>query len=154
MIEIVIEGIKSNWEMVLASFVMLVAGTIITYHKFGIKRVLLGKHNDHRELVYYDEQGKILLKPTLNTWKIILTGGMNTLSLFLIIMMLFLSYSYYHDLKAIRENDEEYCQTFGTVFPTEEQIERYRKGDDFMDLDSLNNISFKGEDNDRERGYP
>lgn len=110
--------------IILASLAMLIMGTLIAYKKFGLKRVLLGKTNDHLELIYYNN-GKISWKPTLKSWKIILTGGMSLLSIFLLIMLLILAGLYAKDINAQKQNDEIFCQKYGTVYPTEEQLKDY-----------------------------
>ena len=125
MIDRIISGIMSNWIIVTISFALLVGGTIAAYQKYGIKRVLLGKKNDNRQLVYRRGDGSVVWGETLKTWQIILTGGMSILTLFLIFMLLALSFIYQHDIQATRENDEKLCQEFGTVFPTKEQVEAY-----------------------------
>ena len=84
MIETIIQGIKENWLIVGLSIFMLIGGTIAAYKKFGIRRVLLGKSHDDRELVYRREDNSIIWKDTLKTWSIILTGGMGFLTTFLI----------------------------------------------------------------------
>jgi len=125
MIEIILQGIKDNWLIVGLSLFMLVAGTIAAYRKFGLKRVLLGKKNDDRELVYRRQDNSIIWKDTLKTWSIILTGGMGFFTVFLIIMILILSFVYAVDMNATRSNDELLCQAFGTTEPTPEQVEEY-----------------------------
>ncbi len=125
MIEVIIEGVIENWYIVLASLFMLVGGTIAAYRKFGLKRVLLGKTNEDRELVYRREDESIVWKETLKTWRLILTGGMSLFTLFLIFMILILSAVYAIDIKATRVNDELLCREFGTVSPTQEQMEVY-----------------------------
>lgn len=100
--------------------VLIIAVTIQTYRKFGIKRVLLGKKHDDRELIYRTN-GKIDWKPTLKSWKIIVTGGMDTLTIFLIILLLLLSYMYVRDINATRVNDDKLCKAFGRVLGVSEQ---------------------------------
>ena len=136
MIDRIIAGIIENWFLVGLSFFLLVAGTITAYRKFGIKRVLLGKKNDQRELIYREDDGSIIWRPTLKTWQIILTGGMNLLTVFLLIMLLALSFIYQHDIQASRDNDELLCKTFGTVNPSQEQLE------DFYGIDNNEDINF------------
>jgi hypothetical protein len=107
--------------------VLIIAVTIQTYKKFGLKRVLLGKRNDNRELIYRTN-GKIDWKPTLKSWKIIVTGGMDTLTVFLIILLLLLSYMYIRDINTTKMNDEKLCRAFGRVLNvTEEDIVRYNE---------------------------
>ncbi len=139
MIELIIQGMKDNWLIVSLSLFMLVGGTIMAYKKFGLKRVLLGKKNDDRELVYRNEDGSIIWKDTLKTWSIILTGGMGFFTVFLIIMILILSFVYAVDMRNTRTNDEMLCQAFGTTQPTESQMEDYyaeQRGD--MNLNNVN----------------
>lgn len=138
MIEIILQGIKENWLIVGLSLFLLVGGTIAAYRKFGLKRVLLGKKNEDRELVYRKENGSIMWKETLKTWSIILTGGMGFFTVFLIIMILILSFVYAMDMRSTRTNDELLCQAFGTTQPTEEQMEEYyaiERGE--IDLENL-----------------
>lgn len=125
MIETITKGIIDNWVIVGLSLFMLIGGTISAYKKFGLKRVLLGKKNDNRELVYRREDNSIIWKDTLKTWGIIITGGMGLFTMFLIIMILVLSAVYAMDIKATRTNDELLCQAFGTTQPTEQQMEDY-----------------------------
>jgi len=126
-----VNGIFENWFIVLVSFVMLVVGTVAAYKKHGLKRVLLGKNNDSRELVYKRTDGSIIWSSTLKTWGIIFTGGMSLLSLFLLVMLLVLSFVYQHDIAATRHNDELLCQTFGTINPSQEQLEEYYGNSNF-----------------------
>lgn len=135
---IIIEGIKNNLFIVIISLLMLVGGTLMAYRKFGIKRVLLGKRYDHRELVYKNEDNTIQWKETLRTWKIILTGGMSLLSIFLLIMLLSLAFIYSHDIKATRDNDELLCKTFGTINPNQDQL------DEYYGVVKTKNISYSG----------
>lgn len=125
MLDLIIQGMKENWLIVGLSLFMLVAGTIAAYRKFGLKRVLLGKKNDDRELVYRREDNSIIWKDTSKTWSIIMTGGMGFFTMFLIIMILILSFVYAMDIRSTRINDELLCQAFGTTQPTEEQMEDY-----------------------------
>lgn len=125
MIDLILQGIKDNWLIVGLSLFMLVAGTVAAYRKFGLKRVLLGKRNDDRDLVYRREDGSIVWKDTLTTWSIILTGGMGFFTVFLIAMIILLSFVYAMDMNATRTNDELLCQAFGTTEPTEQQLEDY-----------------------------
>jgi hypothetical protein len=125
MIETIIAGVKENLFLVGFSLLMLIGGTIASYKKFGLKRVLLGKKHDHRELIYRRKDNSIIWKETLISWKIILTGGMSLLTIFLIIMLLSLSFIYKHDIQATRENNYKLCQAFGTTEPTPDQLENY-----------------------------
>ncbi len=125
MIEIIIQGIKDNLVIVLISLAMLIFGTLAAYKKFGIRRVLLGKRHDNRELVYRKQDNSIEWKETLKTWKIILTGGMSFLTIFLIMMILVLSVVYAVDMRSTRTNDELLCREFGTTNPEQEQMEEY-----------------------------
>lgn len=146
MIERIIAGIIENWLLVTVSFLMLVVGTATAYKRYGLKRVLLGKKNDNRELIYRSNSGKIIWTSTAKTWIIILTGGMKALTLFLLIMLLALAFIYQHDIQATRDNDNLLCEEFGTIYPTQEQIEVYYGRIDPDDL----NISIKlGDNNDR-----
>ena len=118
-------GILDNWLIVSFSLFLLLFGTIIAYQRFGIKRVLLGKKNDDRDLIYFTDNNRIDWLPTFKTWFIILTGGMSLLSIFLLILILLLSFFYVTDINSTRQNDEILCQTFGTVFPSESQLSSY-----------------------------
>ena len=140
MIEAITQGIIENWMMVGVSLFMLIGGTIAAYRKFGLKRVLLGKTNEDRELVYRREDESIIWKETLKTWRLILTGGMSLFTLFLMFMILILSAVYAVDIKATRINDELLCKEFGTVSPTQDQMEIYY-GAKKVDI---NNIIFEG----------
>lgn len=143
MIELIIQGMKDNWVIVGLSLFMLVAGTITAYKKFGLKRILLGKSNDHRELVYRRGDESIMWKETLKTWKIILTGGMSLLTVFLIMMLLILSAVYAIDIKSTRINDEKLCRAFGTTEPSQEQMEAYY-GMGEINLEDININEVKG----------
>lgn len=126
--------------------VLIVAVTIQTYKKFGLKRVLLGKRYDNRELVYRTN-GKIDWKSTLKSWRIIVTGGMDTLTVFLIILLLLLSYMYIRDINATKINDDKLCRAFGRVLDvSEEDIIRYNTNNgvewDSNSSNSLWNYSF------------
>lgn len=125
MIETIIEGMMNNWMIVGFSFFALVFGTWAAYRKHGLKRVLLGKTNDDRELIYKKENGDIIWGKTLKSWKIIVMGGMSLLTVFLLIMVLVLSFVYGMDMRATRVNDEIFCREFGTVNPTETELENY-----------------------------
>lgn len=148
MIETIINGIIQNWLLVTLSFLMLVLGTYAAYKKYGLKRVLLGKSFDDRELIYTKFDDSIDWKPTLKSWKIILTGGMSTLTIFLLIMILALSFFYARDLRSQIENDEMFCKEFGTVKPTQEQLEEYyrkERGYAYFDEINFSNITISQE---------
>ncbi len=121
----ILAGIIENWFLVALSLLMLVGGTAAAYKKFGLKRVLLGKKNDDRELIYRRQDESIEWKETLKTWWIILTGGMSLLTLFLLTMVLVLAFVYAVDMSSTRTNDELLCREFGTTQPSQEQMEDY-----------------------------
>jgi len=111
--------------IVTISLFLLIFGTIQAYRKFGLKRVLLGKKNDNRELIYRTKNNEINWKQTLKSWKIILTGGMDLLTIFLVIILLILSFAYSNDIKTIKNNDYKLCNIFGTTNPTTTQLTNY-----------------------------
>lgn len=135
--EQIIQGIINNIWMVGFSLLLLVGGTFQAWRKFGLKRVLLGKKNEHRELVYKRESGSIKWRETLGTWFIIFTGGMNVLSLFLLLILIILSFVYQHDIQATRSNDEKLCQEFGTIYPTRADLVIFNMGNRY-NLNELN----------------
>lgn len=112
--------VNNYFTIIIFLLVVIVMSTIVTYQKFGIKRVLLGKKHDSRELIYYNENG-IDWKPTLRSWKIIVTGGMDTLTIFLLILIITLSFIYSHDMTATRLNDDKLCKAFGRVLDVSEE---------------------------------
>lgn len=148
-IDQIIAGIIENWMIVGISLLMLVGGTLAAYQKHGLKRVLLGKRHDGRELIYRVD-GRIDWKPTLDSWLIIITGGMSLLSVFLIMMLLALSFIYQYDMKSTRDNDELLCKTFGTTIPTTDQLEEfYENNENRLETSSINFSGIKvseGED--------
>lgn len=138
----IISGIILNKEIVGLCFLLLIVGTIVAYKKHGLKRVLLGKKHDSRELIYYKEN-KIEWKPTLTSWKIILTGGMDILTLFLILILIILSFLYAHDIESTKSNDNLLCMQFGTIYPTEEQLDRYNAQQNPSYIPNISNITIK-----------
>ena len=144
MINQIINGIIQNWFIVLLSFLMLMGGTFRAWQLHGWKRVLLGKRFEHRELIYRRGDNSVSWKPTLQSWKIILTGGMSILTIFLLLMLLVLSFVYAHDIQATRDNDFKLCEIFGTTQPTQEQLDLFYNKNSYtyeLDLD-LKNLDF------------
>ena len=137
MIEQILLGIKENIVLVGISLLMLIAGTIAAFKKHGIKRVLLGKSNEHLELIYKKDNGNIEWKKSIKVWLIIITGGMNILAVFLLILILFLAYAYQHDIKATRSNDDKLCKELGTVYVSNDQLEEYYAERENYGLDNI-----------------